>query len=724
MRATPSRRYNSLVRLRRVILISILAAGLAGAAVADDAQLTLSKMPRYDRYTRLQSQVSGSVDRGIDRVTWSDDGKQFGYTRGGKSYTYDIATLTEKEGKLPPGSNADRERRRRPERGRQFDTVTSADGKLKAVTRDRNVYLSKANGSDEVAVTTDGNEAGRIKYGVASWVYGEELEVREAMWFSPDAKKLAYYRFDESKVKDYFIAYAQLDTQDTLNAEPYPKVGQPNPEVQLFLYDVDAKTSVRVDTGFGEAESGHYVYNVRWSTDGSELYFNRMPRKQATMEWCAANRETGSCRTILSEHRTDGWSNQIPEVKFLKDGKRFVWWSDRTGWGNYYLYDTTGAQLAALSNLNGSEVERIVSIDEERNVLYYAARDGDNPYLLQLHRVGLDGKGEKRLTDPKFSHTAYLAPNGDHFVDVEETLDVAPHTVLRDGDGKEVKELSKADLKKWNDLNLKKQERFTFTAADGKTMCYGRLSFPSDFDARKKYPLLIFVYGGPESGGGIERFEPPSALTELGFVIANMDGRGTRGRGRAFMCAVYRKLGMVEIDDHAAGVKELVSKRKYLDGKRVGIQGTSYGGYFSALSILRYPDVYAAACASSPVTDFRLYDSIYTERYMGQPTDADNNKGYIDGSCMTYVKNLNGRLMLYYGTADNNVHPSNSIQLANKLESAGKRYDMMVGGDRGHSQMNASRMWEYFVNYLILDAPKDALSQVWPSVRARRKKVG
>ena len=316
-----------------------------------------------------------------------------------------------------------------------------------------------------------------------------------------------------------------------------------------------------------------------------------------------------------------------------------------------------------------------------------------------------------------------MAPSGDRFVDVEETLEDAPRTVLRDVNGKEVKELSKADLKKWNDLGLKKQERFTFTAADGKTKCFGRLAFPSDFDPSKKYPLLIFVYGGPESGGGIERFETPNALTELGFVIASMDGRGTKGRGREFMCAVYRKLGIVEIDDHAAGVKELVSKFKYLDGKRVGIQGTSYGGYFSALSILRYPDVYAAACASSPVTDFRLYDSIYTERYMGQPTDADNGAGYTAGSCMTYAQNLKGRLMLYYGTADNNVHPSNSIQLANKLESAGKRFDMQVGGDRGHSQMNASRMWEYFVNYLILDASKDALGQVWPSVKARRKKL-
>lgn len=719
-------RYNSLVPLLRVILITVLAVGGVCSSVADDAQLTLSKMPRFDRYARLQSEVGRAVDRGIDRVSWSDDGSQFGYRRDGVDYVFDIATLKATEGRLSGGETPRRRvpNRGRPDRGRQFSTVISPDGKLKAYSKDRNVFLSNADGTGEIAVTTDGDGAKRIKNGVASWVYGEELEVREAMWFSPDGKKLAYYRFDESKVKDYFLTYALLDLQDTLNVEPYPKAGQPNPEVELYIYDIATKQATKVDATFGDANLAEYIYRVRWSPDGTELYFNRMPRKQDEMQWCAANRDSGACRTILTERRSDGWVNQSPDVEFLADGKRFVLWSDRTGWGNYYLYDTTGAELAQLTHLTGAEVAGIVRVDEDANALYYTARDGDNPYLQQLHRVGLDGVHDVRLTDPKFSHTVFLAPKGGNFVDVEETLEDPPITVLRDGNGKELKELSHADMSKFNQLGLKKQERFTFTAADGRTTCYGRLSFPSDFDPTKKYPLLVFVYGGPESGGGFERFDPPNALTELGFVIATMDGRGTNGRGRAFMCAVYRKLGTVEIDDHAAGVRELVRSRSYLDRKRVGIQGTSYGGYFSALSILRYPDVYAAACASSPVTDFRMYDSVYTERYMGQPTDEDNAKGYTEGSCMTYAENLKGRLMLYYGTADNNVHPSNTIQLANKLESVGKKYDMMVGGDRGHSQMNASRMWEYFVNYLILDAPKDALSQVWPSVKARRRKAG
>jgi dipeptidyl-peptidase-4 len=690
-------------------------------------------MPRYDRYVKLQSQIGGAIDRGVTNVNWSADGSRFGYSLHGTNYAVDAATQKVTEGETISGGAGRRGgrggraqgRRGGPDRGRQFTETFSPDGKLKATSRDRNVYLSDADGKNEVAVTTDGSETGRIKYGTASWVYGEELEVREAMWFSPDGKKLAYYRFDESGVADYYITYSQLQLQDTLNAEPYPLVGQPNPVVGLFIYDIATKKSTKVDTDFEATRLGHYVYSVQWSPSGDELLYNRMDRKQDIMEFCAANRETGASRAIITEQRTDGWVEQNPRYQFLADGKRFIWPSDRSGWKNFYLYDITGKQLAQITNMKGAECENVERLDEANNSFFYTARDGDNPYKLQLHRVGLDGSGEKRLTDPKYNHTVNISPGEKYFVDVSQSLDDAPFTTLRDGmDGHRMMDVSKSDLSKFNSMGLRHVERFTFTAADGKTTCYGRLSFPSDFDASKKYPLLIFVYGGPESGGDLETYQAPNAIAELGFIVASMDGRNTKGRGRAFLTAGYRKLGITEIDDHAAGVRELVKTRRYIDGKRVGIQGTSYGGYFSALSILRYPDVYACSCASSPVTDFRLYDSVYTERYMGQPGADDNEAGYAAGSCMTYAKDLKGRLMLYYGTADNNVHPTNAIRLAHALTGAGKRYDMQVGADQGHSQVNSSVMWEFFVRYLILDGSKDALSEVWPSVKARRSKAG
>ncbi len=222
---------------------------------------------------------------------------------------------------------------------------------------------------------------------------------------------------------------------------------------------------------------------------------------------------------------------------------------------------------------------------------------------------------------------------------------------------------------------------------------------PSNFDPSRKYPLLVSVYAGPATNGAYERFAVPNPLTEYGFLVATLDSRSAAGRGKRFLDAIYEKLGTVEIDDQAAGVRAL-AERPYVDGARVGIFGTSYGGYTSAMAILRHPDVFAAASAASPVTDWRNYDSIYTERYMWLP--QENAAGYDAGSAMTYADRLTGRLMIYYGTADNNVHPSNSLQLIQALQSAQKSFDVQVGPDRGHSALNPYRMMEFFIDNLVL----------------------
>jgi dipeptidyl-peptidase-4 len=226
------------------------------------------------------------------------------------------------------------------------------------------------------------------------------------------------------------------------------------------------------------------------------------------------------------------------------------------------------------------------------------------------------------------------------------------------------------------------------------------LHFPSDFNPRLKYPLLVSVYAGPATTGARETFTTPSALTELGFLVASFDSRSANGRGKKFLDAIYEKLGTVEIDDQAAGVRAL-TRRIYVDAKRVGIFGTSYGGTASALCLMRYPDVFQAASASSAVIDFRNYDSIYTERYMWLP--QENKVGYDNASPMTYAKNMRGALMLYYGTADNNVHPSNTLQLINELQRLGKSFELQVGPDLGHTSVNRDRMMEFFTQHLILN---------------------
>jgi len=541
--------------------------------------------------------------------------------------------------------------------------------------------------------------------------------VREAMWWSPDAKKLAFYKFDETPVKDFYLQYDQTKVQDTLDTEAYPKAGAPNPIVTLYVYDLQSKQITTVDTKFSSPVLGEYVFDVRWSPDGKELFYNRCDRKQKTLQLCAGDPTSGKGRVIVEEAQPQSWAENHPTMQLLEDKNRFIWGSERNGYKNYYLYDLSGKLINPITQ-NSFDAQGIVTVDEKAGVLFYLCRSGNGPYLQQLNRVGLDGTGDKRLTDPSQSHTVSLSPDGKHFVDVAQTIDTPPSSSLCDGDGKKVAEIVKSDLTQFDKLKLRKTQRITFTAADGKTTCYGTLQFPSDFNPNKKYPVIVSVYGGPESSGGAESFQTPNPITERGFLVASFDGRGTGGRGKAFRDELYGRMGIVEIDDQAAGAKSLNSL-PYVNG-RIGIYGTSYGGYASLMCLLRHPEVFSVSCSSSSVTDWLNYDSIYTERYNGLPDATENLVGYDAGRATTYAKNLKGKLMLYYGTADNNVHPSNTIQLVQALEAAGKHYDLQIGPDRGHTQMNATRMWEYFITYLILDTHPDRLKLVW-NRRTREK---
>jgi dipeptidyl-peptidase-4 len=712
-----------------VVRVSIIAACAAGLLqIAPAAQDRLPTMPGYQQFQTVTAESRDAVRSGALSVTWTDPAT-FEYAHDGKLYRYDVAKKAATETGVAPAP-AGRGRGGRgggqggPARGRQFESAESPDKKFRAVYRDRNVYLLDTASNAEVAVTTDGSAQARTKNGTASWVYGEELAQRTAMWWSPDSTKLAYYRFDESKVPDYYLQLDQTKVQSTMDVEAYPKAGVDNPIVDLFVYDVVTKKTTRVDVRSGQPFEngivGHYVYRIAWSPDGSELLFNRTNRRQNILEFAAANPVTGSTRVIIREEWPTGWIENSPGITWLQDGRRFIWESERNGFNNFYLYDITGKLLTPLTTHTAFEASGLVKVDEAANTLFYMARDGDNHLKVQLHRVGLDGKGDVRLTDPAFHHqvggcmspapaagsgpasTCGISPDNRYFVDVYQTHDTPPATRLVDArTGKTVAELAKSDLTKFETIGLKKAEMFTYLAADGKTTLRGLIHFPSKFDPAKKYPALLSVYGGPASASSTARetFVTPSALTEYGFLVLNLDTRAAPGMGKRTLDSLYLKLGQTEVDDMAAGVKALWS-RPYFDKARVGTYGTSYGGYASAMLLLRYPDVFAAAAASSPVTAWDHYDTIYTERYMWTP--QENKDGYAAGSAMTYAKNLTGRLLLYYGTADNNVHPSNSMQLIRALQQAGKSFDVQVGPDLGHTGVNQGRMMEFFIEHLVL----------------------
>lgn len=585
----------------------------------------------------------------------------------------------------------------------QTTSATSPDGKYNAFSSDGNLYISEIEGEPNKAVTTDGSIKDRLRYGVATIIYGEELGMSGGIFWSQDSKKVAYYGFDESKVSDYYVLRNQVSQYDTLVTDTYPKAGTNSPDVYLYVYDIDTGISTEIDVRdgkpFEDSVLGYYVYRIYWSPDGKELLFSRMNRKQNTLELVAANPETGKCRVIFRDEWLTGWLTFAPYIRFLEDGKRFILASERTGFRNYYLYDLSGKLITPLTNQN-FDAGNIVDVNEQTNLMYYMGRDGDNFMKQQLHRVSLDGRGDKRLTDPKFNHRVDLSPDGKYFIDTYQTHDIPPATRLVDMEGNVITEFSSSDLSRFNELGLKKVEMYTYLAGDGKTTLYGMLHFPSTFDPKKKYPVLLSVYGGPmRSDSPTENFTTPNALTEYGFLIVNVEARSYGDRGKALLDSYYQHMGITEMDDIANGVKAIMN-RPYVDKNKIGVFGTSYGGTTAATVLMRYPDVFTAACSSAPVTDYRNYNNIYSERYNGLV--SENEAGYEAAAVMTYVDNLKGRLLLYFGTADNNVHPSNSMQLIQALTRAGKSFEVQVGPDSGHSGVSQNRMMEFFIENLVL----------------------
>ncbi len=671
-------------------------------------QSLLKTMPGYARYEYMRHAATNGAELGSLSVTWKEEGKAFEYSKAGKRYRFDIATCAAAEvsraattNKLAPAAAAKFDKPPRPARGRQYAWAVSPDGTRKAYYKDRNLWLAVGEATNAFPITTAGSESNRVKYGTATWTYGEELEQNTAIWWSSNNQKVAFYRFDESRVPDFYVLPGQTQIQGKVDVEPYPKAGRTNPVVDLLIYDLAASNIVTVDVRdgvpFDEAALGHYVYGVRWTSDSRKLLFHRTDRRQKVMELRAADPQSGKCRVIVREEWLPSWVENSPLLRFLKDGHRFIWSSERTGWRNLYLYDLSGRLLATLTD-HLFEVGDVLHVDEDAGLVYYTAHSGDNPLKMQLHRVRLDGSDDRRLTDPAFHHTISFAPDGRHYVDISQTHDVPPVTRLMRSDGELVAEVATSDLTRFRALGLRTVELFEFKAADGETPLYGMLHFPSEFRPRHKYPLLVSVYAGPATSAGRETFTMPNILTEFGFLYAALDSRSAEGRGKRALDSIYLKLGEVEIADQAAGV-QFLARRPYVDGSHVGIFGTSYGGTASALCLLKYPQLFAAACSCSAVTDFRNYDTIYTERYFGLP--QDNRAAYDQVCLMNYATNLTGALLVYYGTADDNVHPANALQFIKALQKADKTFEVQVGPDLGHTAVGRERMMEFFISNLV-----------------------
>ena len=633
--------------------------------------LTGEKTPLFDD-TKLLAAVNAMTGRQevklfFNRFQYLDEGRKIQFQAFNKAFVYDLASS-----KLV---SYEPERAIVGVRGRAYGDILSPDLKYRAFTRSYDLYVKDMDGN-ETALTTDGSED--LRNGFPDWVYPEELGQYQAFWWSPDSKKIAFMQFDEKPVTKYPIIH-DIQPIPQLEMLGYPKPGGNNPIIRLFIADVAAKKLVRLETG---DDIDVYLYRGQWTNDGKEFTYHRLNRFQNKVEVFAADPATGKTRLLLTD--TDPcYLNEQTELIFLKDDQRFLWTSERSGWKEIYLYDLSGKLLKQLTNVK-LPIRGITGVDEARGWVYFAGMEA-NGTESHAYKVKLDGTGLAKMTSEPGSHNVAFSPNFDYYTDSYSSFDHPGKSTLFKADGKVVKVLNETTVsKEFQDLKLIKPEHFLFKSADGKYDLDGILYFPAHFDPNEKYPLILSIYGGPGTKAVSNRYnmaDGGQTLAQLGFLVATCDYRGVSGRGKAFQNLHYLKLGQVEFEDHVAFVKAL-GQRPYVDTGRVGIFGGSYGGYFTALCLLKAPDVFHVGVAASSVTDWRNYDSIYTERYMRRP--QDNPDGYEKGSCLTYAKDLKGKLYLQHGTIDDNVHPGNTIQLVQALLRENKKFDLMLYPENQH----------------------------------------
>ena len=625
----------------------------------------------------------------VSKVVWNEDGKSVEFTNEGKRFKFDFESKEKTEVESKKGGDrarpAIRRRRRpsqeqgnsgkyvgRPSRGRQYTKVDSPDGKWQAQYKDWNLVLENKESKEIVDVTTDGDE--NIHYGTASWVYGEELDQIKAMWWSADSKKIVYYKFDDTNVDQFYLIRGWSEINTKLYPEYYAKAGANNPIAELFIYDLESKESTRVDVG-GSGEE--YIYGIRLSPLGDTMLVNWTDRLQQHLKVMTIDLESGKCKTIIEEKQPT-WQTNSPTMTFLKDKKRFLWPSDKTGFTHYEIRDLTGEKFETVTQ-GDFQISTFKVLEDDNLMSFVANSSSTNPYFMQYHLVDLDGKNQRRVTTLEHHHSNFqLSPDRKWLIAQYEEVNLPPSTALYSTDGTFVADLAKSDSESAANL----AEMFTFKSDDGKFDIYGVLYKPRDFDESKSYPIINALYGGPGSreisANYVSRTRPECGR---GYLVAKVNNRGTGGRGKAFLGSTYLRLGDVDIQDHADAIR-MLRKRPYVDGDRVGIVGHSYGGFMAALGIFKHPDVYTAAVDRAGPTDWRNYDTIYTERYMSTP--QLNKKGYDTGAAMTYVKDFKGKLLIMHGMLDDNVHPNNAFQLIEALDRAGKPYESRFWPNGGH----------------------------------------
>jgi dipeptidyl-peptidase-4 len=637
--------------------------------LVDSNELAAANKPLTDEERNRRERQRTAALSGIIEYSFAPRGDALLFPLNGELYYYRLATGQQKAqiDSIPSGTAT--------------DPNVSPSGKYVSYVREQNLWLFDLASKQERALTQDGG--GAIKNGMSEFVAQEEMDRRTGYWWAPDEKHIAFARVDESPVKLVQRFEIAADNVRTFE-QRYPAAGEPNVAIKLGVVDVQSGSVTWIDLG---ANPDIYLARVNWLPDGRTLAIQRESRDQKRLDLLFADVATGKTRVVLTES-SDTWIELHDELTFLKRAKEFIWASSRDGYRHLYLYDDDGKLVRRLTQgpwiVDDFRERAIKAVDEKHGFIYFTATE-KSPLERQLYRVSLttaNPSSVERISKEEGIHKITMPAGAGFYVDKFTSRTQPSQVSLRAPDG---------SLRAWlleNKLDANHPdapyladnsipEFGTLKAADGQDLYY-RLSKPSNFDPNKKYPAIVEVYGGP----GVQSVQDKwygdafsQILTRSGYIVFQLDNRGSAFRGTAFQSLIYRKLGDIEVADQVLGAKWLGSQ-SFVDASRMGVWGWSYGGYMTLMLAFKAPDVFKAAVSGAPVTDWTLYDTHYTERYLDTP--QTNGKGYEASGVLPYAEGLKAKLLLMHGMSDDNVLFANSTKLYRRLQDLTKPFDVMV----------------------------------------------
>nr|WP_199158574.1 DPP IV N-terminal domain-containing protein [Pedobacter sp. ASV2] len=587
----------------------------------------------------------------------------------------------------------------------------SPDGKYVAFTKNNDLYAVEVQSGKEIRYTSDATDV--IYNGWSSWVYFEEILGRptkyRAFWWAPDSKHIAFMRFDDTKVP-MFPINGSTGQHGYTEKTRYPKAGDSNPEVKVGFVKSEGGAVVWAD--FNEKDD-QYFGMPYWSFDGSSLMVQWMNRGQDNLKFYTVNPATGAKKEIYDE-KQKSWVDldYAGRIEYLKDNKLYILKSDKTGWAHFYLYTLDGKLINPITS-GKWQVKDLEFVDEKNKVIYFTARK-EASTTLDFYRVDYNGKNLKRLTFGEYTHQPVISPDGKYFVTTYSNVSTPQKRALVDNSGKIVKELANSKADDFDGYDFGKTEMITIPTDDGYNLP-AVITYPTDFDQTKKYPVVFSMYGGPNAGTVTNTWKGTAnqLWANEGVIQIAVDHRASGQFGKEGVALMHRNLGKWEMYDYITAAKWLKAK-PWVDNKKLLITGHSYGGYMTCMALTYGADYFDFGYGGAPVTSWELYDSVYTERFMDTP--QENPEGYKAGSVLTYVDKYKGLLRIMHGDMDDNVHMQNTIQLIDKLENANKHFELMIypGGRHGWGGVKSAhdrseRYRFYYQNLLNKPVPAELL---------------